>query len=375
MCDRVLQKLPNPLVKADAAPLQSAGEWISQRGRILELVAGLEYGALPPKPEEQECELLCFSNDTFNTYALTIGNGKERFSFELQLVIPPHDKGAQLPVVLNGDGCWRYMDDSIIDAITGRGFIAARFNRAAIVHDVYSPAEARRSPLYRLYPGIESGTIAGWAWGYQRCIDALLQLPMVDPACIAITGHSRGGKAVLLAGAADGRVAFTAPNGSGAAGAGCWRYQMHEPRPPDGNSNEGDRRSEVLADLLKGMPHWLGPKMRDFEGHEEQLPFDQHYLKALIAPRYYIQTEGLADTWANPKGAYQTLLAARGVYHLLGASDRLLSHYREGGHAHTLEDFEVLLNVMSAARAGREQDKCYYENPYPKMEKIFDWDC
>ncbi|MDR3192564.1 MAG: hypothetical protein LBT87_05820, partial [Treponema sp.] len=173
MQDRVLQKLPDPLVKADGMRIQSAGEWNSQRERILELVLGMEYGGLPPKPKEQDCEFLCSFNGVFNTYAITIGNGEERFSFELQLLIPPHDKGAQLPVVLTGDGCYRFMNERVIDAITGRGFIAARFNRTAIVHDVSTPAEARQSPLYRLYPGIESGSIAGWAWGYHRCIDAL----------------------------------------------------------------------------------------------------------------------------------------------------------------------------------------------------------
>jgi hypothetical protein len=335
----------------------------------MEPIVDIEYGGLPPQPEKQEFELLCsLHGGEFNTYAITIGNGKEHFSFELQLVIPPHEKDAQLPVVLTGDGCYRFMNDRVIDAISGRGFIAARFNRAAIVHDVYTPAEARQSPLYRLYPGIESGTIAGWAWGYHRCIDVLLQLPMVDPACIAITGHSRGGKTALLAGATDERVAFTAPNGSGAAGAGCWRYQMNDPHA------KADERSEVLADLLRVVPQWLGPKMRDFNGRDESLPFDQHYLKALVAPRYYVQTEGLQDTWANPRGTHQTLLAARAVYRLLGAPDRILSHYREGGHDHSPGDFEVLLNVMSAARAGREQDKRYYANPYPEMEQIFDWE-
>jgi hypothetical protein len=367
MQDKVLQKLPNHMLGPDGTPVQSAGDWISQRARITELVLGLEYGGLPPKPEELEVELLCSFHDTFTTYAVTAGSGKERLSFELQLFIPPHDKGLALPVVLSGDGCWPYMNDAVIDTVNKRGFIAARFNRTAIVHDVYSPEEARQSPFYRLFPGIESGTIAGWAWGYHCCVDALLRLPVVDPAYIAITGHSRGGKAVLLAGATDERIAFTAANGSGAAGAGCWRYQMNEP-------HNKDPRSEVLADLLKVVPQWLGPKMRDFKDHEELLPFDQHYLKALIAPRYYIQTEGFLDTWANPKGACQTLLAAQSAYRLLGTPDRILSHYREGGHAHTPEDFEVLLNVMTAARSGQAQNKEYYANPYPEMEKIFDWD-
>jgi hypothetical protein len=369
MQDRILQKLPDPLVNSDGTPVQTAGDWISQRARITELVVGTEYGGMPPQPDELDVELHCSAiNGTVETYRITAGTGGRRLSFELQLFIPPHDKGVRLPVVLSGDGCWRYMNDRIIDAINARGFIAARFNRTTIVSDLYTEEEARKSPLYRVFPGIDSGTIAGWAWGYHRCVDALLRLPLVDPECIAITGHSRGGKTVLLAGAVDERIAFTAPNGSGAAGAGCWRYLMNDPL------NEEDQRSEVLADLLKVVPQWLGPKMRDFKDHEELLPFDQHYLKALVAPRYYIQTEGFKDTWSNPKGACQTLLAARKVYRLLGAPDRILSHYREGGHNHSPEDFEVLLNVMTAARSGQAQNNAYYANPYPEIEKIFDWE-
>jgi hypothetical protein len=329
----------------------------------------MEYGGLPPLPDELEVELLSSgANGTMASYRVIAGTGGRQLSFELQLFGLPHDRGVRLPVVLGGDGCWRCMNDKVIDAINARGFIAARFNRTAIVSDLHTEEEARKSPLYRVFPGIESGTIAGWAWGYHRCVDALLRLPQVDPSCIAITGHSRGGKTVLLAGTTDERIAFTAANGSSAAGAGCWRYRMNEP------FNGEDRRSEVLADLLKVFPPWLGPKMREFKDHEELLPFDQHYLKVLVAPRYYIQTEGLKDIWANPKGAYQTLLASRKVYRLMGTPDKILSRYREGGHSHTLEDFEVLLNVMTAVRAGQAQNDDYYVNPYPEMEKIFDWD-
>jgi hypothetical protein len=332
-------------------------------------VVNIEYGGMPPKPEVQEFELLCSHRDAFNTYGITVGAGGRRFNFELQLFIPPNKKGARLPVVLDGDGCWRFYNDAVINSINERGFIAARFNRTAIVRDVYTEAEARQSPLYRLFPDIDSGTIAGWAWGYHRCIDVLLQLPMVDPEQIAITGHSRGGKTVLLAGATDERVAFIASNGSGAAGAGCWRYIVGD------YHDEENPWSEVLSLTLELVPHWLGPAMREYADHEERLPFDQHYLKALIAPRYFIQTEGLQDIVANPKGTHQTLLAAREVYRLLGVPENILSHYRQGDHDHTPEDFGVLLDVMDHRISGKPLDKSLFEDPFPEMERIFDWNC
>jgi hypothetical protein len=369
MGDKILQKLPNPLIREDGTTAASPQDWLSRRPQIEELVVGTEYGGMPPKPEEQYFERLNSSiNGTIESYRITAGAGGRRLGFEIQLVIPPHEKDARLPVVLSGDGCYRFMNDQVIDAVNARGFIAAKFNRTAIVHDVYTEAEARQSPLYTVYPDIASGSIAGWAWGYQRCIDMLVQLPFVDPEYIGITGLSRGGKTVLLAAATDERVAFTAPACSGAGGVSCWRYIQEDP------SNKEDGISADLAYLLPRVPHWFGPGMREFKNHEERIPFDQHYLTALVAPRYCVLTEGFEDFHSAPKGSYQTLMAVRAVYRLLGAPDRILARYRDGGHLHTPEDFEVLLNVMSAAKNGTPQNKAYYANPYPDMEKIFDWD-
>src|SRR5437763_10803261 len=109
--------------------------------------------------------------------------------------------------------------------------------------------------------------MAAWAWGYHRAVDFLVTLRSVDKDRIAVTGHSRGGKAALLAGAIDARVALTAPNCSGCGGAGCFRF-----RGP---------QSERLADILQSFPGWFTPRLRDFIGREDQLPFDQHELKAL----------------------------------------------------------------------------------------------
>ncbi len=53
------------------------------------------------------------------------------------------------------------------------------------------------------------------------------------------------------------------------------------------------------------------------------MPFDQHFLKALVAPRALLSTEGLGDLWSNPSGTWQTYLAAREVCRFLGAEERI----------------------------------------------------
>ena len=164
---------------------------------------------------------------------------------------------------------------------------------------------------------------------------------------------------------------FVNPNDSGAGGAGCFRYHMDRPDAPEGV----DKRSETLEDLMRAIPYWFAPAMHAYVGREEALPFDQHMLKACVAPRYLLQTEGLDDTWANPKGSYQTLLAAREVYKLLGAEDHIAAYYREGGHAHGYREYIQLLDFMQACLRGERAPEHYYEHPYPEMENIFDWAC
>lgn len=59
------------------------------------------------------------------------------------------------------------------------------------------------------YPEYDWATLSVWAWGYSRVVDYLVTLENVDKDKIVVTGHSRGGKTALLAGAMDLRIAIT----------------------------------------------------------------------------------------------------------------------------------------------------------------------
>ena len=71
------------------------------------------------------------------------------------------------------------------------------------------------------------------------------------------------------------------------------------------DQGEEGRPSERLGDMLDAFPTWMGPKLTAYRDREQDLPYDMHYFGALIAPRYYLQCEGMQDYWINPIGAWQ----------------------------------------------------------------------
>jgi len=356
---QALHELPNPFLFTNGNVVCTAADWERRRHELLELVVGIEYGGMPPTPvttRAEELHALSTRDDGARLISLRVlTDPDDRFSFMLYLLIPPGP--GPFPVVLNGDACWQYATEAVTGEIIRRGCIFAQFNRVEIAPD--NGQATRNTGLYRVYPGDTFGALAAWAWGYHRCVDVLVRRPEVAQARIGIVGHSRGGKAVLLAGATDTRIAFTAPNNSGCGGAGCYRW-----RGPD---------SETLAIILGAFPYWFGPRMPEYVGRESELPFDQHALKALVAPRALLTTEALGDLWANPTGTWQTHLAAREVYRFLGAEDQLAICCREGGHCHAPEDWRTFLDVMGAQCGARPPTPNLNRNPFPDLPPAFTW--
>ncbi|HET6487687.1 MAG TPA: acetylxylan esterase, partial [Spirochaetia bacterium] len=244
-------------------------------------------------------------------------------------------------------GCWQVFTDEITRKVLDRGYILAHFNRTELATDVRS--KARDGGLYPFFPKRDFGALAAWAWGFHRCVDALIAMPEVDARRVIATGHSRGGKTALLAGATDERIALTAPNDSGCGGAGSFLCQGPE--------------SETLADILRVFPYWFSSKLPAYLRKGRTLPFDQHLVKALVAPRALLATEALGDLWANPTGTHHTHEQAREVYRLLGAEDQIGLCYRPGGHEHALEDWNALLDFADWRLGGSERRRDFWQSP------------
>lgn len=354
-------ELPDLFTFVDGHRVRTADDWRRRREAWREPLHETGYGHLPPTPEAVRGEELhrttvaAMAGVTLTHYRLVIEGGRRPFWFTLRLLIPPGD--GPFPVVLCGDACWAYVTAEVQAEVLGRGYALATFNRTEIVPDMYT--NDRDTALYLVYPDGDFGALAAWAWGYHRVVDFLAEQPWVEAERIAVVGHSRGGKTVLLAGATDERIALTAPNNSGCGGAGCYRWRA-----------EG---CETLDDILRAIPYWFSRHLPEYLGREDELPFDQHVLKALVAPRALLSTEALGDLWANPSGTWQTFDAAREVYRFLGATDRLGIWYREGPHAHGLVDWQVFLDFADQQLRGAAPARRYDVNPFPDMPRAFAW--
>lgn len=365
--DERLGLLPDPFIFRNGSRVKTPEEWRVRRLEIIEDMIGLEYDGMPPAPEDFWVEPTHVRGKGFtSSYRIHCGTRARDFTFCFYVYRAPVD--GPCPVLLTGDLTYTpNCNDEVIAEANRRGFTVVKFNRTELAPDLPDPE--RKYGINALWPHLPFSAISSWAWGYHRVVDALMGFDFVDSDRIAITGHSRGGKAVLLAGATDERVRYVAPNGSGTHGAAPYRFIQRE----DEDSDYHDKNSEPLEFMMRAVGYWMGQGLHAYVGKEETLPYDMHFLKALVAPRCYIETNGYADIWANPRGTYLALLAAREVYRFLGAEDKCACFYREGGHRHSPADFGALFDFMEADINGTPLPESITRIPYDDMEPLHDF--
>jgi hypothetical protein len=154
------------------------------------------------------------------------------------------------------------------------------------------------------------GALRAWAWGASRALDYFETDQSVDSRQVGIEGHSRYGKAALVAMAYDPRFAIAFVSSSGEGGA-----KLHR-------RNWGELVENVAG---AGEYHWMAGNFIKYAGPLtwNDLPVDSHELIALCAPRPVFISAGATDGdgWADAKGMFLAAAAAGPVYKLLGKRD------------------------------------------------------
>ncbi len=295
------------------------------------------YGGMPPEPPNTVAELLHQHIASQQYPTLAAGTISESWrvycgnsiSFLLQLTLPPN--ATPRSIIVCGDACWRTISDVVLQSMLSRGHALALFNRTEIAPDPpLEQAMTRQAPIYAAYPHLQFGAISAWSWSFQRCVDALQSMPNLAGIPICVSGHSRGGKAALLAGALDARIATTHANNAGVLGSGA----IHR-------LGEG---SETWQALVRAYPHWVGPALRALAAAGEPLPFEQDALLGEIAPRGLLITQALDDVWANPSGTAAIVRALQNR----SASQRIRLMNRTGGHAMHVHDWFALFDFLES---------------------------
>ena len=187
-------------------------------------------------------------------------------------------------------------------------------------------------------------TIMCWAWGIHRAVDYIVTQPEFNAKRIAAVGHSRLGKTVLLAAAFDERIAVAFPHQAGCGGTAP--------------SRTDDPKAESVKRINASFPHWFSASFKQYGDDTAKLPFDQHSLLALCAPRPVMYTNATEDQWANPKGQFEMMKLATPTYKLLGAEGMTATEFpavgkvidsrmgywiREGKHEMNAEDWKVFV--------------------------------
>lgn len=241
----------------------------------------------------------------------------------------------------------RYIATPPLEAILARGYALAALYPSEAVPDSRSRGEAALEALAAGHGDRETrwGAVAAWAWLYARAVDILETDARLDRSGLIVWGHSRYGKAALVAAAWDARIDAVVSHQSGTGGASLTR----------------GKKGETVAEIADQYPHWFAPAYARFAGREDELPVDQHQLLALIAPRAILLGNARRDVWSDPNGAFRAAKGAGPAYALYGraglSQDRLdrfdpqadISFWiRPGTHGIVKEDWPAFLDFLDA---------------------------
>lgn len=358
--------LPDPLVSPVGEKVRSAEAWRDERRqRVLEAFRSHVYGRRPDRDFEIAFERTAERGEVFEGAAIgremaaivSIGDRSFRFPF---VVFLPTAPARPVPTVVHINN--RYyvpLEKTVAEhdpfwpvrTLVERGYATASFHTSHVDPDRRDgyPEGIRAFFADGAEPEPDAWrSLSAWGWAASRVLDYLLSLDPIDPDRVAVSGHSRGGKASLWAAAEDPRFAIAYSNDSGCGGAALSRRAY----------------GETVARITTMFPHWFVPAFATFGDRVDELPVDQHQLVGLIAPRAVYVASADEDLWADPRGEYTSLVAAAPVFRLLGEKSitdpemppldhpriegRTGYHVRSGGHDLTDRDWGWFLDFANS---------------------------
>ena len=249
-----------------------------------------------------------------------------------------------------------FIAEAPLDQYLDAGYAYASFEAGEIVPDRASTAAAA---LAQMDGGdaLPTSALMAWAYSFSAVIDVLQDDPMIDRARIAVLGHSRHGKAALVAGAFEPRIGAVLAHQSGYGGAASSRDTTGEGI----NRMLNGARALPILPKVPGYPHWFAPGFQDYADRIDEIPVDQHQLIALNAPTPVFLGNGRRDVWSDPNSTYRMAEAADGVYELYDfegldqsgmqtfnpAAD-IAFFMRRGGHGVHQSDIDAFIAFLDA---------------------------
>ena len=235
-----------------------------------------------------------------------------------------------------------------IDNVISRGYAIAFVSTKEVAPD---KKYSRRASVIKALGDKKTisswGAIQAWSWAASKVVDYFETLDdEIDLSKVAVIGHSRGGKTALLAASQDERFILAVSSCSGNSGASLAR------------NNTG----ETIDVITRAFPYWFCKNYKKYRNKEESLPFDQHQLIGLIAPRYVYVFSATGDSWACPKNELLACRYASQYFNLYGVdgliapeeievgksyqSGHIAYHIKDGIHNIETRDWNMIMDYF-----------------------------
>lgn len=319
-------------------PVKTPEEWQLRRA---EIVRGMEsiMGPFPDSESPKRIDLDIqveeeIDRDSFVTQRITYQSeptcrtpaflcipkaalAKTDRSFPAVLCLHPTDQkvGAGVVVGLGGKSNRQYAAE-----LAGRGFVT--------ISPAYPHLGNYAPDIHGL--GYKSGTMKA-IWDNTRALDLLETLPFVKPGSFGAIGHSLGGHNSIFTSIFDSRLATIISS--------CG--------------------FDSFSDYMKGNPDlwapgqgWAQdrymPRMADYAGRLDEIPFDFHELIAALAPRKVYVCAPYNDDNFQWQSVDRIAEVARPVFKLLGPPDRLRIEHPDCGHDFPGKQREAAYRLLTA---------------------------
>jgi hypothetical protein len=426
--------LPNPFVFANGDPVTSAADWERRRVEIQKLLEYYEIGIFPPLPDSVTVN--GGNPDGSGTWNVVVSANGRTASFTMTVNFPTSVNADG--DICGPDGV-ALSADHPVPALFGN-LPPFRPNGYATITDNATGSDGLSGVVQTLfqYNNVASNldypsSLARAAWVTGRMIDAIekgVGGGKINPDKLMTTGISRGGKnafqqGVFAVSMTGKRIAVCNPVSSGAAGVAIERFVSmpfketiyQKPvntvggtaltiliTPADG-ALEGINAMDPEAGRngsIQSMPsimtdsggNWVSNRFKQFTnlyphwkvnrnnarasyfGITGTMPFDSHFMSALVAPRGLIIHDGWRSPWTNPEGTYFNYLASREVYDFLDAFDNIGIRIYNVTHSNPSRehwDFLYFANMYYNRNFGDTYHKLSNDTAYPEMTDIRDF--
>ncbi|MBP7428260.1 MAG: alpha/beta fold hydrolase [Candidatus Hydrogenedentes bacterium] len=316
-------------------PIASAADWAIRRAHVR---AGFQQvaGPLPSREHPGPIDLQVESEEDFPKYVrkkitfavepwdrlpayLLIPKGVAGQMPAVLCLHPTADIGKDVVVGLGGKENRQYAEE-----LAGQGFVtlAPDYPGFGDYKDARQRAYAR---------GYTSMTMKG-IWNHMRCVDLLQSLPEVDPNRIGCIGHSLGGHNTLFVGLFDERIRVMVTS--------CGFTLF----------------AKYMAGDLTGWTHdgYMPAIATEYGKDPAKMPFDFPDILAALAPRTVFINAPVNDDNFEVSGVRDCVEAARPVFRLYGAEDRLTAVYPQAEHdfpdAERLQAYACIRSALAPPR-------------------------